>query len=76
VDKAKILKDGTDQVIQLPKKFHFNSDEVEVREHPLGILVIDPKKRWNVIEEVMGSMSDDFFSEGLDDLPEDKRDDL
>jgi hypothetical protein len=27
-------------------------------------LLIDPEKRWKILEEIMGSMGDDFFPEG------------
>lgn len=77
MDKAKIFMNGKSQAVRLPKKYRFDADEIEVREHPLGVLLIDPKKRWNLLEEVMGSMGNDFFPNGReDDLPQDEREEL
>jgi len=64
MDKAKVFMNGKSQAVRLPKKYRFESDEVLVQEHELGVLLVDPAKRWKVLEELMGSMGDDFFPEG------------
>jgi len=45
-----------------------------VQEHELGVLLIDPAKRWKVLENVMGSMGEDFFPEGKQSETWSKRD--
>jgi len=67
MDKAKIFMNGKSQAVRLPKKYRFNTDEVLIQEHELGVLIIDPEKRWKVLESVMGTMGDDFFPEGYKD---------
>jgi antitoxin VapB len=64
MDKAKIFMNGKSQAVRLPKKYRFNSEEVLLQEHELGVLIVDPEKRWKVLEEIMGTMSEDFFSNG------------
>lgn len=53
-----------DQAVCIPKKYQFKTDEVFIQKHELGLILIDPEKRWKVLEEIMGSMGDDFFPEG------------
>lgn len=67
MDKAKIFMNGKSQAVRLPKKYRLNSKEVLIQEHKLGILIIDPEKRWKGLEEVMGTMGDDFFPDGYKD---------
>lgn len=76
MDKAKIFMNGKSQAVRLPKKFRFDSDEVLVQEHELGVLLIDPTKRWKVLEEVMGSMGHDFFPNGREDDEWTERDEI
>jgi antitoxin VapB len=67
MDKAKIFMNGKSQAVRLPKKYRFDCKEVLVQEHELGLLIIDPEKRWKALERVMGSMGDDFFPDGYKD---------
>lgn len=76
MDKAKIFMNGKSQAVRLPKKYRVNSDEVLIQEHELGILIIDPEKRWKAFENLMGSMGDDFFSNGRDQGEQKKRESL
>ena len=76
MDKAKIFMNGKSQAVRLPKKYRFNTDEVLVQEHELGVLILDPQKRWKALEKVMGSMGDDFFPSGRDQEAWTERDEL
>ncbi len=76
MDKAKIFMNGKSQAVRLPKKYRFNTDEVLIQEHELGILIIDPGKRWKVLEKIMGSMGEDFFPDGYKDEPWTEREGL
>ncbi len=60
MDKAKIFMNGKSQAVRLPKKYRFNSDEVLIADHPEGIILIDPAKRWDNLEELVKGFSDDF----------------
>lgn len=76
MDKAKIFMNGKSQAVRLPKKYRFNTDEVLIREHELGVLIIDPEKRWKILESVMGSMKGDLFPEGRDQGVQAERDEI
>ena len=67
MDKAKIFMNGKSQAVRLPKEYRFKTNEVFVQKHELGVLIIDPEKRWKALEGVLGSMGDDFFTEGYQD---------
>ncbi len=67
MDKAKIFMNGKSQAVRLPKKYRFETDEVFIQEHELGVLLIDPEKRWKMLEKAMGSMGDDFFPNGREE---------
>lgn len=64
MNKAKIFTNEHGQAVHLPKEYQFETEEVLIQEHELGVLLIDPHKRWKMLEEVMGSMQDDFFPQG------------
>ncbi len=64
--KAKILNSRKTQIVILPKVYFSNPNEIIFQEHELGVLLIDPEKRWKLLEEVLGSMEDDFFPKGRD----------
>lgn len=66
MDKAKIFMNGKSQAVRLPKKYRFDSDEVLIKEHPMGIILIDPNKQWDQLEKLVGKMSDDFMKDGRD----------
>lgn len=76
MDKAKIFMNGKSQAVRLPKKYRFDSEEVLITEHRLGILLINPKKRWEGIEEVIDEFSDDMFENGRELWPWTEREDL
>lgn len=67
MNKAKIFMNGKSQAIRLPKEYRFKTNEVFVQKHELGVLIIDPEKRWKALEGVFGSMGADFFPDGYKD---------
>lgn len=76
MDKAKIFMSGNSQAIRLPKKYRIKGKEVLIKEHKLGLLIIEPDKRWKALEEVMGSMGDDFFPNGREPGQQPERDEI
>lgn len=76
MDKAKIFMNGKSQAVRLPKKYRFDSDEVLIAEHPSGLLLIDPKKRWEDLEEILDGFSDDIFENGRELWPWKEREKL
>lgn len=60
MDKAKIFMNGKSQAVRLPKKYRFDTDEVLISEHPSGLLLIDPKRRWDDLEKIVEGFTEDF----------------
>lgn len=76
MDKAKIFMNGKSQAVRLPKKYRFDTDEVLIQEHPEGVLLIDPKKRFKNLLDIINEFPDDVFNEPIERLPWTKREDL
>jgi antitoxin VapB len=70
---AKVFKNGRSQAIRLPKEFRVNADEVYLQRTPEGFLVI-PKDPWDVFQEGVEQVSDDFFRDGRKQPELEKRD--
>ena len=60
---AKVFMNGRSQAIRLPKEFRVDVDEVHLRRTSEGFLVM-PRDPWEVFEEGIQELSDDFMSEG------------
>jgi antitoxin VapB len=72
MQKAKIFRIDGSQAIRLPKDFHVDADEVFLKKVPEGFLVMtrDP---WELFREAVEQLSDDFFAEGRQQPPLQKR---
>lgn len=71
--KAKVLKNGGSQSIQLPEEFRVEVDEVFLEKTPEGFLVI-PRDPWELFHEGCEELSDDFMAEGRKTQPPKRRD--
>ena len=61
---AKVFKSGNSQAVRIPKEFHLDDDEVEIRRRG-NTLVLEPRKRsWSALLESLDKFSDDFMAEG------------
>lgn len=76
MDKAKIFMNGKSQAVRLPKKYRFSTEEILIEEHPRGVLLVDPKKRWEGLQEIIDQFSDDLFKDGRDQGKWEKRDEI
>ena len=70
---AKVFKSGNSQAVRIPKEFHLDDDEVEIRRKG-DSLILRPKKRsWAALFESLDKFTDDFMAEGRRQLPVQKR---
>ena len=74
MEVVKVFSDGENQFVPVPKDFKFKSSEVLIK--PVGdVLILIPRQRDMAgMMETLGLFTDDFFSEGRQDLPPQKRD--
>ena len=70
---AKVFKSGNSQAVRIPKEFHIDDEEVEIRRKGRAI-VLEPRKRsWTSLFESLGKFTDDFMAEGRNQPPVQKR---
>ena len=61
---AKVFKSGNSQAVRIPREFHLDDDEVEIRRRG-SALVLEPRKRsWTPLFESLDKFTDDFMREG------------
>jgi antitoxin VapB len=64
VKRAKVFKSGNSQAVRIPREFHLDDDEVEIRRRG-RTLVLQPRKRsWAPLFESLDKFTDDFMAEG------------
>ena len=73
---AKIFKNGNSQAVRLPKEFQFDVSEVEIFRR--GDEIVLRKKPTNLARafDLLAGMPDDFFEDGREQPPFDKRDEF
>lgn len=76
MDRGKIFMNGKSQAVRLPKKYRFESEEVIILEHPAGVLLVDPRRRWEYLESIINNFSDDLFNEEREQLSLTEREEI
>ena len=69
---AKVIMNGRSQAIRLPREFHVKSTEVYLKRTPEGFLVTE-KNPWALFYEGVAELSDEFFNDGRQQPPLEKR---
>jgi len=63
---AKLFMNGGSQAVRLPKEFRFDCDEVCIKRVGSAVLLFEKGKAWDLMEEAIGQVSDDFMADGRD----------
>ena len=73
MEVAKIFSEGETQLVELPKNFRFNSEEVFINR--VGdVLILVPKQRnLEGMLETLNLFTDDFMENPQEDLPTQER---
>jgi len=61
--KAKLFKNGDSQAVRLPKEFRFDGKEVFIEKIKDGIIIIQNKNPWKILENSLEEFSEDVFIE-------------
>jgi antitoxin VapB len=70
---AKVFKSGNSQAVRIPKEFHLEGEEVEIRKRG-GSLVLSPRKKsWAALIDSLKKFSDDFMEQGRHQPPAQNR---
>ena len=71
--KAKVFHNGKSQAVRIPREYRFNSKEVAVTPLGKGIVLQPILYSWNEVFNAI-TPTEDFLTNGIDNLPIDKRD--
>lgn len=71
---TKVFKSGNSYAVRLPKGFHLDVDEVEIFQRNKEIIIREIPKNLSAAFEILTHLSDDFMSEGRNDLRPQERD--
>ncbi len=61
---AKLINDGDGQIVHLPDGFHFNGDQVHIRQAGDGVLLMPTENAWQIMLDSLDQFSDDIFENG------------
>ncbi|TIR26924.1 MAG: AbrB/MazE/SpoVT family DNA-binding domain-containing protein [Mesorhizobium sp.] len=76
MEKAKVFWSGRSQAVRLPKEFRFDTEEVSIRRHGQSVILEPIAQDWAWLEQVTGTLDDDFIEAALDRPAEQNRPDL
>jgi antitoxin VapB len=61
---AKVFKSGNSQAVRIPKEFHLEGEEVEIRRKGDALELRPRKRSWAALFESLDKFTEDFMSEG------------
>ncbi|MDF1828110.1 MAG: type II toxin-antitoxin system VapB family antitoxin [Legionellaceae bacterium] len=70
---AKVFQSGNSQAVRIPKKFHINSERVEIIKRNDELILREKPSNLKQAFELMTHMPEDFFEHGRIDLPPQER---
>ena len=60
---AKVFKSGNSQAVRIPKEFHLEGEEVEIRRQGGSLILRPRRKSWAALIESLKKFSDDFMEQ-------------
>ena len=73
METAKIFDNGKSQIVQLPERFRFTTDEVVVQQLGEAIILVPKEALWQTFMEGLNGFTDDIFDEGREQGTQEKR---
>lgn len=70
---AKVFQSGNSQALRIPKEFAFKAEEVEIFRRGDEIVLREKPAELARAFEILAGMPEDFFPEGREDPPPQKR---
>jgi antitoxin VapB len=70
---TKVFTSGNSQAVRIPKKYHINSDVVEIFKRNNELIIREIPVNLKQAFKLMTEMPEDFFAEGrVDNIPQDR----
>jgi antitoxin VapB len=66
---AKVFKSGNSQAVRIPKEFHLEGEEVEIRKRGASLVLKPRKKSWAALIESLAKFTDDFMAQERNQPP-------
>jgi antitoxin VapB len=66
---ARVFKSGNSQAVRIPKEFHLEGEEVEIRKRGGSLILRPRKKSWAALAESLKKFTDDFMEHGRNQPP-------
>jgi antitoxin VapB len=66
MNKAKLVRSGQSQVVQLPDEFAFEGEEVNIRREGNRVILEPARKDWAWLDNVVGYLDEDFVEAALE----------
>ena len=76
METAKVFTNGGSQAIRLPKDCRFQDDEVLVNRIGNVVILMPKDDPWQSMLQSLDLFTEDFLSDGMDDLPVQERESL
>lgn len=68
---TKVFKSGNSQAVRIPKKYHINSDQVEIFKRNSELVIVEKPQSLKHAFQLMIQMPTNFFAEErIDDEPQ------
>ena len=64
MEKAEIIKIDGAQLVQLPKDFNIQGDEILIRRRGNVITLMTKEEAWKILDEALNGFTDDFMPNG------------
>ena len=61
---AKVFKSGNSQAVRIPKEFHLEGDEVEIRRKGGSLILRSKKQSWAALIDSLRKFTADFMEDG------------
>ncbi|MBI1735715.1 MAG: antitoxin [Candidatus Rokubacteria bacterium] len=66
---AKVFKSGNSQAVRIPKEFHLEGEEVEIRRKGESLILRPKKQSWAALIDSLEKFTDDFMKDGRRQAP-------
>ena len=73
---AKLFEIGRSQAVRLPKEYRFNGDEVAINKVGDIVILMPKENKWSAFLNSLELFSDDFMSDGREQLAVQEREAL
>ena len=61
---TKVFKSGNSQAVRIPKEFHLEGEEVEIRRKGESLILRPKKQSWAALIDSLEKFTDDFMADG------------